>query len=84
VITILGAGAVDWDSLGKVVVAALVAGVGVTFCFSLTVAGATRFAEMRRGGRSAQATLYAIMGLAGLAATIAAVVIGIAVMTTKS
>jgi hypothetical protein len=81
---ILAAGAVDWDSLGKVVVASLIAGVGVTLCFSLAVAGATRFAEFRRDGRSLQATVYAVAGLAGLAATIASVVIGIVVMTTKS
>ena len=79
----LAAGAVDWDSLGKVVVAALVSGVGVTLCFSLAVAGATRFAELRRDQRSVEATLYAILGLLGLAATVAAVVIGIVVMTNK-
>jgi predicted RND superfamily exporter protein len=82
--TALAAGAVDWDSLGKVVVAALIAGVGVTFCFSLAVAGATRFAERRRNHRNGEAILQAVVGLAGLAATIASVVIGIVVMTKKS
>jgi hypothetical protein len=75
---------VDWAALGKVVVAALVAGVGVTFCFSLAVAGATRFAEMRRADRTAGAVFYAAIGIAGLLVTVAAVVIGIVVMTKKS
>jgi NCAIR mutase (PurE)-related protein len=82
--TVLAAGAVDWNSLGKVVAASLIAGVGVTLCFSFAVAGATRFAEFRRDHRSGVAALYAIVGLAGLAATVASVVIGIAVMTKKS
>jgi hypothetical protein len=82
--TVLAAGAVDWNSLGKVVWVSLLAGVGVTLCFSLAVAGATRFAESRRAGRSLPATLYATLGLAGFAATIAAVVVAIVVMTKKS
>jgi hypothetical protein len=80
----LAASVVDWAALGKVVVAALVAGVGVTFCFSLAVAGATRFAEMRRADRTAGAVVYAAIGIAGLLVTVAAVVIGIVVMTKKS
>jgi hypothetical protein len=80
----LAASAVDWGALGKVVVASLVSGVGITFCFSLAVAGVTRFAELRRADRGGLAVFYATLGLAGLAATVAAVVIGIAVMTKKS
>ena len=80
----LAAGAVDWSALGKVVIASLSAGVGITFCFSIAVVGATRFAEMRRADRGGVAVFYATLGLAGLAATVAAVVIGIVVMTKKS
>ena len=80
----LAASAVDWAALEKVIVASLVAGIGVTFCFSLAVAGATRFAEMRRGNRAVEAAFFALLSLAGLAATIASVVIGIVVMTKKS
>ena len=80
----LAASVVDWAALGKVVVASLIAGVGVTLCFSLAVAGATRFAEMRRDSRAVEATLYAVLGLAGLAATIVSVVLAIVVMTKKS
>jgi hypothetical protein len=82
--TVLAAGAVDWGALEKVVLASLLAGIGVTLCFSLAVRGITRFAEFRREGRSLPATLYATLALAGLAATTASVVIAIVVMTKKS
>ena len=82
--TALASTIVDWAALGKVVVASLLAGVGITICFSLAVAGATRFAEMRRDNRNGGAAFYAVIGLAGLAVTAAAVVIGIFVMAKKS
>jgi hypothetical protein len=84
VTTVLAESAVEWGALGKVVLASLIAGVGVTLCFSLAVMGATRFAELRRAERNAGATFYAALGIAGLAATVASVVIAIAVMTKKS
>jgi MFS family permease len=82
-VSVIAESAVDFGALAKVVVASLISGIGVTFCFSLAVAGALRFAEQRRNHRGAQAGLYAMMGVAGLAATVAAVVIGIVVMTKK-
>jgi hypothetical protein len=75
---------VDWAALGKVVVASAIAGVGVSICFAFAVVGATRFAELRRDDRSAGAVLYGALGLLGLAATLAAIVIAIIVMTQKS
>jgi hypothetical protein len=76
--------AVDWAALGKVVAASLVAGIGVTLCFSLAVVGATRFTELRRDQRGVGAAFYGVLALAGLAATVASVVIAITVMTKKS
>ena len=75
---------VDWAALGKVIVASLIAGVGASLCFSFAVVGAIRFADMRREERPIGATFYAALGLLGLAATIAAIVIAIVVMTQKS
>ena len=75
---------VDWAALGKVIVASAIAGVGVSLCFAFAVVGATRFAEMRRAERPLGAGFYAALGLFGLAATIAAIVAGIVVMTQKS
>ena len=75
---------VDWTAIGEVVLASLVAGVGVAICFALSILGATRFGERRRGGHGTVAAVYAVLALAGLAGSAAAVVLGIVVMTTKS
>jgi uncharacterized membrane protein len=58
--------------------------VGVTLAFSLALLGAIRSAEMRRNERVVQATVYAFVGLMGLAVTLAALVAGIILMTQKS
>lgn len=73
---------VDWEKLGQVVLYSLIAGVGVTVCFSLAILGATRFAEVRRGGGGAVG--YALLAALGLTATVAAAVVAIVVMTSKS
>jgi ABC-type microcin C transport system permease subunit YejB len=75
---------VDWAALGEVIGVSFVAGVGVTLAFSLALLGAVRFAELRQDERIVEATLYAIVGLVGLAVSLAAVVIGIILMTQKS
>lgn len=80
----LGATIVDWAALGKVVVASLAAGVGVSFCFGLAVMGLTRFADMRRDSRGPESVFFALLALAGLAVTLGAIVVGIVVMTKKS
>jgi hypothetical protein len=74
---------VDWEALLQVVVASLVAGIGATVAFSLAILGATRFADMRRDERVAAAWGYGALAFAGLAATLAAVLFGIYVMTAK-
>ena len=82
--TLVTAGSiVDWATLGKVVVYSLAAGVGVAFCFSIAVVGAARFAEARRAQAAAPAAFYALLAGLGLAATVAAVVVGIIVMAKK-
>ena len=74
---------VDTEALWQTIVAALAAGVGTTFVFSIAILGAARFAEANRDGRPAQAAFFATVGIPGLVATVAAVVIGVIVMTTK-
>jgi hypothetical protein len=81
--TSLAADIVDWGTLGQVVLYSLGAGVGVALCFSIAVVGATRFAEARRAGSGGPAAFYAVLATAGLAATCAAVVVGIIVMAKK-
>ena len=81
--SVIAGSIVDWGALGKVIAASLIAGIGVSFCFSIAITGATRFAELRRDQRNAGAFAYGVVGLAGLAATIGGIVIGIVVMTKK-
>jgi hypothetical protein len=82
-VNVIAEAIVDWGALGKVVAASLIAGIGATFCFSVAIAGATRAAELRRDNRGGVATFYALLGAAGFAATVGAIVIGIVVMTNK-
>lgn len=74
---------VDWATIGKVVLASIVAGIGVTAAFSIAVLGATRWVEMRRDGRSVESSMFAVVGILGAAVCVAAIVGGIIVMSSK-
>lgn len=74
---------VQTGDLVKTVVASLIAGVGVTFIFSVAIWGGARFVDLSRGGRPLVAGAAAALGGLALAATLAAVVVGIVVMTSK-
>jgi hypothetical protein len=74
---------VHTDELLSTVAAASVAGIGVTFLFSLGIWGAGQFTELSRDGRSMPATAAAAIAVLAMAAVTAAVVIGIVVMTHK-
>jgi cation transporter-like permease len=74
---------VQAKELAQTLVASLVAGVGVTAVFSVAIWGAARFADLSREGRPIAAGLSAaLVGLA-LTTTLAAVAVGIVVMTSK-
>ena len=74
---------VDTKALWETVVAAFVAGVGTTFVFSLAILGAARFAEANRDGRGAHAAAFGALAVFGAVATVAAIVFGVIVMTSK-
>ena len=74
---------VDTSALWQTVVAAIVAGVGTTFVFSLAILGVARFADASRDGRAVEAALFAALAVLALLATAAAIAIGVIVMTTK-
>jgi hypothetical protein len=74
---------VDTQALLKTVVAAFIAGVGVTLIFSLAILGASRFVDRSRDGRPAAAAGFGALGLVALVAALAAVTLGIIVMTRK-
>jgi hypothetical protein len=67
----------------KTIVAAFIAGVGVTLIFSLAILGASRFADLSRDGRSAGAIAFGALALVALLAALVAVAVGIIVMTRK-
>jgi hypothetical protein len=74
---------VETRSLVETVIASVVAGVGVTTIFSIAIWGAARFAELSRDERPLAAGGAAALTACALAATVAAVVLGIFVMTSK-
>ena len=74
---------VETDALLETVLAAFVAGVGVTLVFSLAILGAARFADMSRDGRPVAAAAFGALALVALAVAAAGVTIGIIVMTSK-
>ena len=74
---------IDTHAAWQAIWTAAAAGVGVTIVFSLAVLGVTRSADMARDDRPAHAALFAALGLLGFAATIAAVVYAITLITTK-
>ena len=74
---------VDTGALLKTVVAAFIAGVGVTLIFSLAIMGAARFVDLSRDGRPASAAAFGALAFLALAAAAAAVTIGIIVMIQK-
>ena len=74
---------VDTEALLKTIVAAFIAGVGVTLIFSLAILGASRFADLSRDGRLAGAIAFGALAAVALLAALVAVAVGIIVMTRK-
>jgi len=74
---------VHTKELLQTILASLVAGVGITFVFSLAIWGAARFVDFNRDQRPFAAGAAAALGGLALAVTLATVVVGIVVMTSK-
>jgi hypothetical protein len=77
------AAVVETKELLQTVLASVIAGVGVTVVFSVAIWGAARFADLRRDERPLAAGAAATLAGVALAATLAAIVFGIVVMTSK-
>jgi hypothetical protein len=69
--------------LAQTVVASIIAGVGVTVIFSVAIWGAARFIDLNRNQRPLAAGAAAALSTLALLATLASVVFGIIVMTSK-
>lgn len=74
---------VQWKDLWQTVVASIVAGVGITFAFSVGIWGSGQFVELSRGERPVAATLAGVAAALAFLAVAAAVIVGIIVMTQK-
>jgi hypothetical protein len=71
---------VETSELLQTVLASVVAGLGITIVFSVAIWGAARFVDLSRNERPVAATAAAGVGILGLAATLAMVVVGLIVM----
>ena len=80
---LLASDVVDWGVLLEMIYSALGAGVGVILAFSVAVAGSTRFADEVRENRMTRAAIFGTIAVIGLLACLAAIVLGIVVMTSK-
>jgi hypothetical protein len=78
--TELIASIVDWGELGSTVVASVIAALGVTAAFSVSIFGAAQFQERRRQGESIEAFGAAALSVAGLLFCAAAITFGLIVM----
>jgi hypothetical protein len=74
---------IDTSALAKVVLYSFIGAIGVTISVSLAILGAVRFAAMRRDERVLEAAGYALLAAVSATAFVAAVIIGIIVMTSK-
>ena len=74
---------VDTKALWETVAAAFVAGVGTTIVFSLAILGATRFSDLRRDGRAAEAAWFGVLTALALAACLGVIVYAIVEIQTK-
>ena len=72
---------VDTHALVQVLWVSVLAGVGVTAAYGLAILGGTRALEFGRDGRMGEATVYAVIGVVGIAVFIAAIVFGIVILT---
>ena len=74
---------VHTDELLQTIAASLIAGIGVTFLFSVGIWGAGQFTELGRSERPLAATAAAVIGVLALLCVAASVITGIIVMTHK-
>ncbi len=74
---------VDTKELYETVIAALIAGVGLTTAYSVMIFGLARFGEYRRSDRPLAATAFGAVAALALAVTAGGIVLGMIVMLSK-
>ena len=81
--SIIGTAIITWDTVLKLVVGALVAGVGVSLTFSLLLYCADRAAVLRREDRRTAAVLFQAGSVLALLAVAGLVAYGLILMASK-
>ncbi|HEX2264903.1 MAG TPA: hypothetical protein VHH14_01340 [Solirubrobacterales bacterium] len=74
---------VHTDELLRTIAASVIAGIGVTFAFSVGIWGAGQFGELTRNERPVAATAAAALGVFAFLCVAGALAAGIFVMTSK-
>lgn len=74
---------VDTKALWETVVASVIAGIGVTFAFTVSILGAARFIDLRTEERPLLAAVWAAVAALAFALVVGAIVFGLIVMTSK-
>jgi hypothetical protein len=72
---------VDTHALAQVLWVSILAGVGVTGAYGFAILGLTRTLEFGRDGRIGEAAVYAVVGIAGFAIFLGAIIFGIVILT---
>ena len=74
---------VDTNTIGKVILYSFVAGVGISAIYGLGVSSAAGLLEALREHRTAAGAAWGLLAFACLAGALAAVVLGIVVLSSK-
>lgn len=74
---------VDLQVLGKLVLASLAGGLGISLTFALAIYGATRALDLRRDGHLVAASVLGLMAFLALGIVLAGAVLGITIITSK-
>ncbi len=74
---------VETKELLQTVIASVIAGVGMTVVFSIAIWGVARFADLSRNERPLAAGAAAALAGTALLVTVAGVVFGIVIMSSK-
>lgn len=74
---------VDWGDLRDTIVVSLIAGVGLTAAYGFLLVGYVRASEYHEQGDTMRATLYGLVGVAGLAVTLGGIVAGLIFIAKK-
>ncbi|MGH2851190.1 MAG: hypothetical protein ACRDLP_11295 [Solirubrobacteraceae bacterium] len=74
---------IDGHALLELLIASLVAGIGICVVYAAAVVGVTRAREQRRADRPRAAAVYAALAVVALAVCGWAIATGITIMATK-